>query len=389
MKIEKAHCSLNGDYSSLKPRLRVAEGGRFVQLRFARSPAAEWNAELFGSSFGGVRGVCKGFSASSRRRMMDKLNTVSCAAPLPSFVTLTYPDACFDDDLSRFAKRAKSDLDAWLKRLRRVEPLAATVWKLEFEARKSGKHEGKMFPHFHLLVWGCQSRRVFGFVDRFEDVVDLPDSQLNWDLFAVMKQVGRVRGANEDPQGSEPEARSVRGAHRVTAINFGDGYLACDMSLSFSRRFEGQAFLLRGSLVPAGYSQSRMSLQDWAALAWYHVVESGDLNHFSAGVRVEKVRTWGGVVSYASKYMAKPYAEFLSALSFGRSWGVSNRACIPWAKMIELELPEDIGVRLRRVARRYLEHVCGRKWNAPYGVKVYCDSSQFLRLLASWESPPF
>src|ERR1700753_2898047 len=104
MKIDFGHCSLDGDYSTAKPRLRIADGGRYFKMSFARSQAAEWNAEMFGSRFGGVRSQCRGFSFSSRRRMMEKMNSVSCAAPLPAFVTLTFPDPVFMDSIGDFAK---------------------------------------------------------------------------------------------------------------------------------------------------------------------------------------------------------------------------------------------------------------------------------------------
>jgi len=91
------------------------------------------------------------------------------------------------------------------------------------------------------------------------------------------------------------------------------------------------------------------------------------------------------VMSYAAKYLGKEGDGFLSDIHFGRSWGVFNRAAVPWGKMIELELDTDMGIRLRRIARRYLERRVGRKRNVPYGITLYCDVQQFRRL---WERPP-
>jgi hypothetical protein len=59
---------------------------------------------------------------------------------------------------------------------------------------------------------------------------------------------------------------------------------------------------------------------------------------------------------------------------------------MPWAKMIELPLAEDVGVRVRRIARRYLERQLGRRVQRHFGITVYCDASQFKRLLC--EVPP-
>lgn len=128
-----------------------------------------------------------------------------------------------------------------------------------------------------------------------------------------------------------------------------------------------------------------MCFCDWASLAWYHVVDSHNVDHLKAGLRVERVRTWGGVMCYCAKYMAKEDCNFLSDVAFGRSWGIFNRAFMPWAKIIELELDNDAGIRLRRVARRYLEHRFGRRVNSPYGITLYCDTKNFRRL---WEHAP-
>jgi len=89
-------------------------------------------------------------------------------------------------------------------------------------------------------------------------------------------------------------------------------------------------------------------------------------------------------MSYCAKYMAKADCEFLYEVPMGRSWGIFNRKAVPWAKIVELELEPSMGVALRRVARRYLEHRFGRRVKAPYGLTVYCDVSNFSRL---WRPP--
>jgi hypothetical protein len=133
-----------------------------------------------------------------------------------------------------------------------------------------------------------------------------------------------------------------------------------------------------------------MSFFDWCSLAWYHVVGSNDVAHFNAGVRVERVRSWGGVRSYCSKYMAKlGDSDFLSEIPIGRSWGIFNREKIPWAKIVDLDLDEETGVRLRRIMRRYLEHVRGRRVRAPYGITLYCNVEHLKCLWAPQPDVPF
>jgi hypothetical protein len=88
------------------------------------------------------RGIIKGFSFASRRRMLNKLNEVSVAAELPQFLTMTLPDEVFNDTASQFAKESKRYLKMFLQRVERVCPTACGFWRIEWQARKSGKYEG-------------------------------------------------------------------------------------------------------------------------------------------------------------------------------------------------------------------------------------------------------
>jgi len=103
-------------------------------------------------SGGGKRGTIAEFSRSSRRRMLEKLHTIRRDAPLPHFVTLTFPDF-FPDQ-----QTAKRRLDSWLKRVRRRWPKTAGLWRMEVIDRKSGTNKGQVAPHFHLLLWGTIER---------------------------------------------------------------------------------------------------------------------------------------------------------------------------------------------------------------------------------------
>src|ERR1700679_90578 len=68
-----------------------------------------------------------------------------------------------------------------------------------------------------------------------------------------------------------------------------------------------------------GDVSSYMSFFDWVSLAWYHVVGTGNTDHFLAGCSVEKLRSWGGVASYCAKYMSKADSEnFMSDIPTGR-----------------------------------------------------------------------
>jgi hypothetical protein len=321
----------------------------------------EWNQEQFVKFHeDGKRGVCKGFSSGSRRRMLDRLNQVSCGADMPDFVTLTLPDDCFEDNVGKFAKTAKLHLDVLLKRLHRACSSACGFWRIEWKARKSGLHVGKLFPHFHLLVWGM-GQRACGFG---------PDMSERFESFVpIIKLQEEFAGLCSEVLGQ-----------RV-----------------FDSRRQGERFLDRKFIAEcrAGESWSNpinnyMSFFDWVSLAWYHVVGTGNTDHFLAGCRVEKIRTWGGVLSYCAKYMSKADSEnFLADVAFGRSWGIFNRESMPWAKMIELPLDEETGVRIRRIARRYLEHRLGRRVQRHFGITLYCDPERFRSVWEQSIDTPF
>lgn len=392
-------CSKEHDYSTEKPRLRFADGGRYLRLQFALSPAAEWNMEQFGRH-SEARGKCKGFSRGSRRRLLDRLNTVSKAAELPAFITMTFPDDVFMDSASEFAAFAKSKMDTFLKRLRRVEESACGLWRIEWQARKSGAHEGKLFPHFHLLLWGLPKRLLgerdvwvdgddgerlwAGTKEVWENFVRTPDNQLSLELLSLWAE---PKGSTEAEQLTPGQIRmEIAPVEKLPALTF-------QGSKKFVQRCErlhtdvwiSEVCSEKVAATEQGQRGRNMSFQDWASLAWYHVVDSHNVNHLTAGVRVETVRSWGGVMSYAAKYLGKAGDDFLSDVQFGRSWGIFNRAAVPWAKMVELELDADMGIRLRRIARHYLERRLGRRKNCPYGVTLYCDVDQFRKL---WERPP-
>lgn len=85
------------------------------------------------------RGVIRGFSRWSRKRLLQTLAKVQTEVLGQCvFVSMTYhrdrPEA------------AKTDLDTFLKRLRRFDPSCAVIWKAELQKRGT--------PHFHLLIWG-------------------------------------------------------------------------------------------------------------------------------------------------------------------------------------------------------------------------------------------
>lgn len=124
--------------------LRHSSGGSVVmesQGRLFKATIAGVYAEkTVKGGQGSKRGVVGGFSAKSRKRLLEQLARLDHerAGKVP-FLTLTYP-AHFPTP-----KRAKEHLRAWLKRLAARYPGCSAVWRLELQKRGA--------PHFHLLLF--------------------------------------------------------------------------------------------------------------------------------------------------------------------------------------------------------------------------------------------
>lgn len=86
---------------------------------------------------GARRGVIRGFSAASRKRMLEKLAQWKLKRKV-YFVTLTYHE--YVDNFRAW----KRDLDVFFKRMRRAFGDVAAMWRLEFQRRGA--------PHFHIIV---------------------------------------------------------------------------------------------------------------------------------------------------------------------------------------------------------------------------------------------
>ena len=94
-------------------------------------------------------------------------------------------------------------------------------------------------------------------------------------------------------------------------------------------------------------------LREWIAQAWYEVVNSGDHWHYLKGTRVEAVRSWAGVRSYAAKYMGKEQKRQEGWDFPGRWWGVFNAAKLPHAVIREFILPRSESILTIRTMRNY------------------------------------
>lgn len=94
-----------------------------------------------------VRGQITGFSAKSRKRMIELLASIREAPDL--FCTMTYSDDCATMSPEIF----RPHFEAFRRRLEYYYKDIKIIWRLELEDRKSGTKFGQILPHFHLLIW--------------------------------------------------------------------------------------------------------------------------------------------------------------------------------------------------------------------------------------------
>lgn len=126
------------------PRSVVLSGG-LVDLEIWEG-AKLWKVRLPGASKEAPpRSVQRGFSAASRRAMMDTVNRVR-ADVLPLFITLSFPRPVS-------CEAAKKAFQVFEKRLRRAHPEAAMIWRLEIQPTR-WVQRGEYAPHFHCLLYG-------------------------------------------------------------------------------------------------------------------------------------------------------------------------------------------------------------------------------------------
>jgi hypothetical protein len=91
-------------------------------------------------------------------------------------------------------------------------------------------------------------------------------------------------------------------------------------------------------------------LRRFISSSWYEITGKVSEGHLRAGTRVEAVKKWREVTSYAERYMAKPEV-FPEGLQTGRIWGVWNPNLLPvqWER-VEVSLRDAF--RIRRIYRR-------------------------------------
>lgn len=96
---------------------------------------------------GGLRGVIRGFSSASRKRMIEFMASARVRGHM-LFATFTYPDEFPIGNPDAW----NAHFEALRRRIERRYPDYAIIWREELQDRKSGKNKGKIAPHFHMLI---------------------------------------------------------------------------------------------------------------------------------------------------------------------------------------------------------------------------------------------
>lgn len=99
---------------------------------------------------GGKRGEVIGFSAASRRRLMDEMAKLRRNAKPPLFVTLTYPVPP-SGDAKNVCDQCRYHLRQWLKAVEKRWKISG-FWRAEVQPSRRWKRN-EYAPHFHLLLW--------------------------------------------------------------------------------------------------------------------------------------------------------------------------------------------------------------------------------------------
>jgi len=136
-----------------------------------------------------------------------------------------------------------------------------------------------------------------------------------------------------------------------------------------------------------------ISLFTWVIDNWYDIAGNGDYNHwkFHAGVLpgsrpcVQKVKSWRGVWSYASKYLGKTFdVAGWDGQWTGRFWGVGHRDNIPFSTPQQILISLRQAVVIMRYQRRF-SHIRTRQYNS---MTIFCDADQWIKKVQQNEGIP-
>jgi hypothetical protein len=110
---------------------------------------------------GGKRGEINGFSAASRKRMIQLLHSVKFQTV--SMITLTY-----GKEFPECIKTSKMHLKEWRRRFEKSWGTLRCIWRLELQKRGA--------PHYHILILDCPYIQVEDIQNLWYSVTKVPDT---------------------------------------------------------------------------------------------------------------------------------------------------------------------------------------------------------------------
>lgn len=165
---------------------------------------------------GATRGTVNGFSASSRKRLLEKLARLKPAKAI--FMTLTYP-AEYPDDSTEY----KAHLRAFLEVVRRRFPKSSAIWRLEFQERGA--------PHYHLMFFNLPFWNVKEIKKHWKRIIgtDVRTEDMQLDITVIrnfrmaMSYVSKYIAKKSDgvPSGSEGQFNNTPYLHAHTGRIWG------------------------------------------------------------------------------------------------------------------------------------------------------------------------
>lgn len=132
----------------------------------------------------------------------------------------------------------------------------------------------------------------------------------------------------------------------------------------------------------------------WTVSNWHEIAGDGDINHlrFHKGELhdskpcVQKVYSFKGVWSYASKYLGKTFeiAEWGNKWT-GRFWGIGSRENIPIGEKREIEVSWDQAAKCMRYQRRFIKSKSRLKIRKikTNSMTIFCNAEHWVKNLLS------
>jgi|SRR5215208_32994 len=147
-------------------------------------------------------------------------------------------------------------------------------------------------------------------------------------------------------------------------------------------------------------------LYSWMPSEWHRIAGKGDNLHLlwhegklGNGNKhcVQQVRSYSGVMAYASKYLSKTFeVAGWSEQWVGRFWAVVNRSNIPFGELVQQEVTRKKAVEILRYGKKFISNKQKKKKSNKKKTKyrhrnnnsltIFCDADQWIKKIGLPES---